>query len=161
MKNIIVLDNFYSDPEAVRELALSCEWIEKEELPEAFPGSESKVSFFNDDIVQKIEKALGQKIEVDPVGSSFGVFAKASNEDQGKNPVHRTLAQRALFDMGQQADLPIAQRDLYLKTLLTTNAEYSPRLCPARSYGVRSDTCCHARQSAVLAVNSTGCVISV
>ncbi len=88
MKNIVIIDQFYSDPHAVRELALSCEWIDRSNLPDRFPGTESEHSFFTDAVVQKIEKAVGKKIEVDPETTSFGVFARASDADAGKNPVH-------------------------------------------------------------------------
>lgn len=47
MKNLIVIDDFYSNVDAVREFALTrVEYFEPKDLSEGFVGTESKQSFF-------------------------------------------------------------------------------------------------------------------
>lgn len=88
MKNIIVIDNFYENPLSVRDLALKCEYIDQENLPDKFAGTESKKSFYTKDVLQKIETAIGQKIIVDPKNYSFGVFAKTYAKDKKNLTIH-------------------------------------------------------------------------
>lgn len=44
-KSIIVIDNFYSNPNSVRELALESELFDKCDLSENFSGNESIYNF--------------------------------------------------------------------------------------------------------------------
>lgn len=89
MKNIVVIDNFYSNPWAVREYALNkAQYISKENLPGEFPGTESKQSFFTPGVVEKMELAIGQKITPEPANYSFGVFAKTYAKDLRNKSIH-------------------------------------------------------------------------
>ena len=47
------------------------------------------------------------------------------------------------------------------ETIAQTNAEYSPKLCPAIILGFIFDLTCHKRHKATLAVNNAGCVTCV
>lgn len=89
MKNIIVMDNFYKNPEIVRSYALNkVSYISKENLPNRFPGTESVQSFFSKDVIRKMEQAIGETVVVNPAQYSFGVFAKTYAADEKKKAVH-------------------------------------------------------------------------
>lgn len=89
MKDIIVLDDFYAHPQAVREYALSrVDYLPSSALPEEFPGTESRQSFFNQAVIERMQNAIGERILVNPQKYSFGVFAKAFAKDARKRVVH-------------------------------------------------------------------------
>lgn len=89
MKNIIVIDNFYENPYAVRNFALTkARYLSNEKLPKNFPGTESEQSFFSDEVVRKIEKAIGEEVLVNPAECSFGVFAKTFSNDERNRTIH-------------------------------------------------------------------------
>jgi hypothetical protein len=89
MKNLVVIDNFYKNPEAVRRYALTkAQYLPKEKLPEGFVGTESQQSFFSPDVVGKISDAIGEKIIVDPSRFAFGVFAKTYASDDKNKKIH-------------------------------------------------------------------------
>lgn len=77
MKNLIVIDNFYSQPDTVRNLALSAEYLTLENLGTGRKSVETKRCYYSQSVVEKIEQALGFKIKVDPRKASFGAFAKS------------------------------------------------------------------------------------
>jgi hypothetical protein len=89
MKNIVVIDNFYRNPEAVRRYALNkVSYISNENLPEKFPGTESQQSFYSADVISKMEQAIGERIVAEPAQYSFGVFAKTYAKDEKKKTIH-------------------------------------------------------------------------
>lgn len=88
MKNFIVVDGFYKNPWAVRQLALTTEYFKPDELPSDFAGTESRTSFTHDGIVKKIESIVGGKIEFNPRRFSFGVFCKTFAHDERHRGVH-------------------------------------------------------------------------
>lgn len=89
MKHLVVIDNFYENPEAVRKYALhNVDYVDTAKLGANFPGTESKQSFYNDSIIQKMERAIGMKIKAEPKKYSFGVFAKTFAQDDRRKVVH-------------------------------------------------------------------------
>lgn len=63
MKNVLVIDGFYEKPEAVREFALNCEWIDRKTLSPNFPGTESKKCFYSPSSVNKLGKLIGLDVQ--------------------------------------------------------------------------------------------------
>jgi hypothetical protein len=89
MKNLIVIDNFYRHPVAVREYALSkAKYLPKEQTPQEFAGTESIQGFYSDELIQKIETNLGKQIDIDTKRFAFGVFSKTTEQDSFKKTVH-------------------------------------------------------------------------
>lgn len=89
MKNIIVIDNFYKDPWAVRDYALTkAKYLSADQLNPDFAGTESLKGIYSDDVIKKLEVAIGQSIEVNPKNFAFGVFAKTFARDGTKKEVH-------------------------------------------------------------------------
>ena len=89
MKNLIVIDNFYQNPNTVRDYALNkATYLPSHQLHPKFAGTESQQGFFSDAVVHKLESALGQKIEVNPQKFAFGVFSKTFAADEIKKSVH-------------------------------------------------------------------------
>src|SRR5207244_306797 len=88
MKNVLVLDGFYKKPDAVREFALNCEWIDRKTLSPEFPGTESKKCFYSPSSVEKLGKLIGLEVQPEPQRSSFGAFALGLDADRTKRVVH-------------------------------------------------------------------------
>lgn len=88
MKSLVVLDGFYMRPEAVRGVALSCDWIDRKTLSADFPGTESKKCFYSPSVVEKFSKLIGRPVLPEPRRSSFGAFALGLDADKQKRIVH-------------------------------------------------------------------------
>lgn len=88
MSDMFVVDNFYKDPEAVRKHALSVTWIEKDNLNDNFPGTESKKCFFSQGVVDRLSRLIDKNIIPDPKKNSFGAFALTFFDDNQKRIVH-------------------------------------------------------------------------
>lgn len=89
MKNLIVIDDFYRNPQAVRDYALNkVDYFGRDDLANEFAGTESKQSFYTADVVAKIERAVGQTIKVEPEKYSFAVFWKTFASDARNLVVH-------------------------------------------------------------------------
>lgn len=88
MKDIIVVDNFYENPDAVRSLALQVPYLDSKKLPARFNGTESKKGYFSKSLVEKLESLLGRKIAVNSKNYSFGVFSLITDEDKENQSIH-------------------------------------------------------------------------
>jgi len=89
MKSLVVIDNFYENPNAVREFALTrVKYVSREKLADTFPGTESIQSYYSQTLLEKIENAIGQKVIADPKTYSFGVFCKTYAADEARRTVH-------------------------------------------------------------------------
>ncbi|MCB0340857.1 MAG: hypothetical protein H6626_10790 [Pseudobdellovibrionaceae bacterium] len=86
--SVIVVDNFYSDPDCVRELALGDELVDPFSLSGNFAGRESEYNYFSESIVESFEKILGTKIVVDEDSNAFGRFRFARASDKRKTQIH-------------------------------------------------------------------------
>jgi len=87
-KNVIVIDNFYADPHAVRELALDADLCDKSVLRQNFPGHESTYNYFSSELVKKFQDILNKKIVVDEHINAFGRFRFAQANDERKTQIH-------------------------------------------------------------------------
>jgi len=89
MSDLVVVDDFYSDPEKVRQFALlNSTWLEQGALEPDFAGTESRQCFYSDPIVERLRRLVGHDIDYDPRSFAFGAFAVASVRDQGRRHVH-------------------------------------------------------------------------
>ncbi len=89
MKECIVIENFYEDPDKIRDFALSkVKYLNPNSRPKDFVGTESIKGIYNESIVKRFEKAIGESIEVDPQKYAFGVFSKTYESDNSKKLIH-------------------------------------------------------------------------
>lgn len=70
--NILVIDNFYENPDLVRQLALTAQYKDVTQLN--YPGFQSLHNFSTSSVIEKIEKAINAKVVLDPNGHTFGKF---------------------------------------------------------------------------------------
>lgn len=87
-QNIIVVDDFYKDPDLVRELALESELLDKGRVSQNFPGRESLYNFYSDELVSRFEKIVGSKIIVDEHINAFGRFRFSYETDERRTQIH-------------------------------------------------------------------------
>ena len=67
-RNIIVIDDFYDDPDEVRNFGLTAEYPDPGENY-TYPGKNSRLGFYNDDTHKKMESIVGAGLEPsDPCG---------------------------------------------------------------------------------------------
>lgn len=89
MKNLIVIDDFYQNPWAVRNYALTkSQYMSVDQLDVEFAGTESLRGFYSDEVTNKIQNALGKQIDVNPKNFSYGVFSKTYASDEVKKTIH-------------------------------------------------------------------------
>jgi len=84
----LVIDDFYRDPHAVRALALRADYAEKGELSRNVPGIESRLAYYSDAVIEKLEQAVGRRIVVAPEQNAFGRFRLGLSTDQRPTRVH-------------------------------------------------------------------------
>jgi hypothetical protein len=88
MKNLIVIDDFYKNPQSVRQYALRASYLDSRAVPEEFPGVESQQCFYSQSVVEKIEQAVGYRIKFAPKGNAFGGFVKSYAKEEACRAVH-------------------------------------------------------------------------
>lgn len=88
MKDIIVIDNFYKNPHAVRQLALTAPYHLPKTLSPNYAGKESQHSYYTDKVINTFEEVIGSKIEVDLNKNVFGRFRSATTQNERKTYVH-------------------------------------------------------------------------
>lgn len=84
----IVIETFYKDPWAVRELAKNVEYAGKGTLSRNVAGIESMAPYFTAAVVDKFENAIGSKIDVDLFQNAFGRFRLGLKNDVRRTRVH-------------------------------------------------------------------------
>jgi len=72
MRNLIVHDNFYQNPEAVRDVALKCEYSDVRSLN--YPGFQSVRCFSNAGLIGNFSEIVGENLDVRPEALTFGRF---------------------------------------------------------------------------------------
>ena len=72
MQKLIVIDEFYENPDAVRNLALQAEYQDVVQLN--YPGFQSRYSYSSDSIVHSFAKLIGKELSVDPAKLTFAKF---------------------------------------------------------------------------------------
>ena len=84
--NLIVMDDFYRDPEAVRDLALRAQYRDVRQLN--YPGYQSARSYSSPLVQAKIQDAIGRPLAVDSVSRTFGKFRMMLKESTSRLRVH-------------------------------------------------------------------------
>lgn len=79
----IIIDNFYSDPDVIRQFALEEKYASVAKLN--YPGYQSHKVFHSESIQKAFEKAIGKEIIVDTDRFTFGGF-RLITEETGKMP---------------------------------------------------------------------------
>lgn len=82
-QTMIVIDGFYSEPDAVRRLALADEYDSGEQYN--YPGYQSTRAYAAEALVKAFENLVGGPISVDPGTYAFGSF-RVSTEKTGATP---------------------------------------------------------------------------
>lgn len=84
--NIIILDNFYENPQQVRKLAMTAQYKDVTQLN--YPGYQSLHNYASNGVHQKIEKAINSKITFNPDGHTFGKFRIMLKETSSQLKIH-------------------------------------------------------------------------
>lgn len=82
-KNIIVIDNFYTNPGAIRKLAIEDQYVSVAKLN--YPGYQSQRIFSSDKLQKSFEELIDKEILVQPERFTFGGF-RLITEDTGRMP---------------------------------------------------------------------------
>lgn len=88
MKDIIVIDDFYENPLSVRELALKAKYYPPQTLSPNYAGMESYHCYYTGALIEKFEKIVGNKIEVDLGRNVFGRFRSSAESRPRSTLVH-------------------------------------------------------------------------
>jgi hypothetical protein len=84
---LIVADNFYDDPDAVRRFALSTQYLPEDQC-ETLSGQESIGSFYSSQVVTRLESFVGKRISIQTVGNSFGRFRYTPAHHKRRSKIH-------------------------------------------------------------------------
>ena len=85
--DLLVVDDFYQDPDRVRELALGAEYRGFGEAAN-FPGRESVKAYASQGHARRLAQIVGKPIAHDPRQLVFGKFRIAIRSDAGQTRVH-------------------------------------------------------------------------
>jgi hypothetical protein len=83
-QNIIIVDDFYTNPEEVRNTALSQDYPEPES-EYTYPGRNSTGSYYNDEVHSRFEKLVNHKLN--PADKN-GYFRISLETDKHKQDIH-------------------------------------------------------------------------
>jgi hypothetical protein len=83
---VLVIDDFYQNPDAVRALALNADYKDVTQLN--YPGFQSLKTYSSQVLVQKFENLLGRRLAVDPAEKTFGKFRIMLKETGSRLKVH-------------------------------------------------------------------------
>ena len=84
--NLIVIDDFYRDPEAVRALALKADYRDVSQLN--YPGFQSHKTYTSEGVVKKFSDLIQRKLAVSPETLTFGKFRIMLKESGSRLKVH-------------------------------------------------------------------------
>lgn len=88
-KDLIVIDDFYKEPEKVRNYALNIkEWVNINLEGEKKPSSETAKCYYTNELVNRFEEILSFEIEVNPRKMGFGVFAYYPSDSKVELTTH-------------------------------------------------------------------------
>ncbi|MFF2779588.1 DUF6445 family protein [Streptomyces sp. NPDC058052] len=85
--DLLVVENFYQDPDRVREIALGAAYRDFGEAAN-FPGRESVKAFAGDGHARRLAEIVGTAVHHDPRRWVFGKFRVATRADAGRTRVH-------------------------------------------------------------------------
>lgn len=86
-KDVIIVDNFYNNPDVIRNIALSTNYPEYNK-ERNFPGQESEKSYYTNRHIESFEKILNKRIDVDPSKYVFGKFRYSVESDKARTNIH-------------------------------------------------------------------------
>lgn len=86
MRSLIVIDNFYKNPTAVRELALKANYIDVR--GNNYPGYQSEKAFVSEALKEKILSLLKEDVEISPEDLTFGKFRVMLADSGSRLKVH-------------------------------------------------------------------------
>ncbi|QSB17011.1 hypothetical protein JQS43_12510 [Natronosporangium hydrolyticum] len=89
-KRLVVVDGFYADPDAVRQLALNSAFNSADRYN--YPGWQSNKALRTDALQARIEGILGRGIDVDPDRLTWGGFRLITDETGERTKVHADSA---------------------------------------------------------------------
>jgi hypothetical protein len=87
-KDYIIVDNFYKDPQKVREFAASIPFTPKGVFEQNFAGIESERGYFTEAVILKLEASLSKTISVNSQKNAFGKFRLSKACDTQRTRVH-------------------------------------------------------------------------
>jgi hypothetical protein len=83
-RNIIVIDNFYSDPDKIRQFALNSSYPEPEDSY-TYPGKNSQENYYPEELHQRFEQILNRKLTP---AKPNGYFRLSLEKDTYRQDVH-------------------------------------------------------------------------
>lgn len=83
-RSIIVVDNFYDDPQKVRDIAINSQYPTPTDNY-TYPGKNSKTNFYTKEIHNKFEEILGRKLVA---SNPNGFFRLSLEKDKFKQDIH-------------------------------------------------------------------------
>jgi hypothetical protein len=84
-KRVIIIDDFYADPYAIREIALAADYEEKS--TGNYPGCNSIKNFWSDDLTRRIGQITGESVNISD-RSFCGKFRFICKHDVAKEIIH-------------------------------------------------------------------------
>lgn len=84
--SLYVVDDFYSQPDLVRELALKAQYVDVSKLN--YPGFQSRHSYSSANLVQRFSTILSQELVTCPKRHTFGKFRIMLKETASQLKVH-------------------------------------------------------------------------
>lgn len=85
---MLIIDNFYSNPDEIRAEALAADYAPTQTTGRLYPGRASKWCYLKDYAVAKVEDAIGKKIKSDTSGWQFGRYRFALSGDGYDRLIH-------------------------------------------------------------------------
>jgi hypothetical protein len=85
--DLIIIDDFYLEPDKVRNLALSTEYQRFGDKAN-FPGAESVRPFFTSNHIKRFEEIIGSNIKINPERLVFGKFRYCLKNDKAPTKIH-------------------------------------------------------------------------
>lgn len=86
MKSLVIVDDFFKDPMLVRNLALETSYQDVTKLN--YPGLQSDMAFYNQDIIKRFEKLLNDEIDPKVESLTFGKFRFMTRESGSRIKIH-------------------------------------------------------------------------
>ncbi|WP_308201946.1 DUF6445 family protein [Bacillus thuringiensis] len=81
--SLFVIDNFYSDPDKIRDFA-----IKTNDYIKSGYNYETRKLYYNESIINSFEKIIGEEIVVDPAGMGFGSLNYFTEDDNIHHYTH-------------------------------------------------------------------------
>lgn len=87
MKNLIILDDFYENPDAIRNIALNSKYLKFKE-DQNYPGYESIQPFYAEEHAKRFESLIDKPIYTDPDRYVYGKFRYSPSGAKSYSDVH-------------------------------------------------------------------------